>query len=260
MGLCLKIFMRVQKKSMKLRKNFLIYCKDSKFAGHLKHVIYQNIQGICTYISLNQDNTYQILLNKRIDVFLVEMDPFHEKDKKFLEDVYFHLKNLSAHLIILTAEEEEPQHFSLSCHSLQKPIQTKKLIELLLKLSSRKKIIRVQGEKRHRTRQEVYVKSLLKKESFYKINMYNLSKTGSYFEMEQLPPWNVGETVGIKVNLKDLSIQHELIAKVMWINNEGSIFGGHGMGVKFISSHSLHSSLIEETEALKERSTKKKAN
>ena len=234
--------------SLKKRKIFLIYCKNPKTAGYLRGLIYDNIFGSSTYIALNQDNTYQVILTKKIDVFIVEMDPYEEKDEQFLETLYLNTKSFFAPLIILTPTHKKSQRLSIPCHCLQKPFEANHFIELILKLSVQKKRAQIQESKRYRTRQMAYVKSFLKEEKFYPLHIYNLSKTGAYFEHKSLPPWEVGEILNIKIVLDDLNLEHNLSAKLMWINNEGSIFGGHGFGVKFISEQDVQTHLIETTE------------
>lgn len=220
-------------------------------AGYLRGLIYENMVEASTYITLNQDNTYQVILSKKVDVLVVEMDPFEKKDVEFLEDLYLHTINFSAPLIILTPIEGNPKRLSIPCHSLQKPFEANHFIELLFKLSLQKKTTHVQEAKRYKTRQMAYVKSLMKEEKFHPMHIYNLSKTGAYFENKALPPWNVGEMLKVKIILNDLDLEHDLTAQLMWVNNGGSIFGGHGFGVKFVSSQDLHSHLIEETERKK---------
>ena len=240
---------------MKLKKTFLLYCRNISITKQVRTILYKNIPNTSLSLSIstssNQDSTYQAILHKKIDVFIVECDKLKKEDTSFLQNLYFHLQNFSAPLILITSQNEKLNQLSFPYHHFYKPINEKKILHLVLKLISTKGIIPTQRSVRYKTRQDAYVKSLFNDKKPSKVKIYNLSTTGAYFEFKTQPSWKKGEFLNIKILLDDLSIQHDLTGKIMWTSDNGHVFKGFGIGVKFIPPEAVYGNLIEEVGKIK---------
>lgn len=62
--------------------------------------------------------------------------------------------------------------------------------------------------------------------------IFNLSKTGAYIELNALQDVDIGEAVQLRMELEDVSRTYLIPAQVIWTNMMGRM-GGTGLGVRF---------------------------
>lgn len=121
---------------------------------------------------------------------------------------------------------------------LDKPFETRDLVGLVRKMLKARQIAQ-QVHRRFPTAQEAEIESASGK---LITRVRNLSKGGAYLEFLTAAPLRVGETVKLRMELKDLNRTYVMPARVVWTARSSS--RGAGVGLEFTGTGDVKSLVV----------------
>ncbi len=124
---------------------------------------------------------------------------------------------------------------------LEKPFEEKDLYGLVDKLVQGRRVAQ-RIHRRFFTNQTAAIHNM-KDEHHLRAQVYNLSRGGAYFEMDQ-HDINRGDMVRVNVNLSEVSRNYSVNARVVWATQQGPESGRPGVGVEFLKAGDVYRNLL----------------
>lgn len=195
--------------------------------------------------SSRPEETHNLLSNTSIQLVIYQTQSFKEPQIRRIQE----LRRIGySYPVLIIVDRSSPlsEQFATTdarVTFLEKPFELRALRGLTRKLITTRSVHK-QRFPRYRTNQKVALENFASGEHV-ETKMFNLSKGGAYFEVEQKPGLGVGELLRLKFQLDQLEKEHQIHGRIVWTTPKGHIGGGYGIGVKFIKLEDIYRHLLQ---------------
>lgn len=213
-----------------------------------KHLEFYIKTGINFEFSTDIEKTETLLTSKSIQLLIFDTNSFNKRVQKFVRDI--RLWGLSTSVLVTCEDVTSAAQLNSyvkddAVHFIEYNYEPKKMAGIVKKLLQTRRLPQ-QVFPRYHTNQLANIEVLTGGFSIDS-SMYNLSKGGAYFELEDVEePCRVGDFLKFSIDLDETDTQHSINAKVVWATKRGRYSGRYGVGVKFVSSHEIYKHLVEK--------------